>query len=51
MTRVIETSAPTITYTAEQQITDFKELPKAITVKIYQISAIIGRGHAATAII
>jgi hypothetical protein len=49
--RVIETSAPTIIYTAEQQISDFKELPKAITVKLYQISAIIGRGHAATAII
>ncbi len=49
--RTLETSTPNITYTTAEQITDFKVIPHNITIKIYQMSAVIGRGHAAVAII
>jgi hypothetical protein len=43
--RTLETSTPTIIYTAQQQITDFKIIPKAITIRIYQLSSLVGRGY------
>ena len=45
--RILETSTPTIIYTAQQQITDFKIIPKAITIRIYQLSSLVGRGYPA----
>jgi len=49
--RTLETSTPSIIYTASEQLADFKIIPNTITVKVYQLSAVIGRGYAATAII
>jgi hypothetical protein len=43
--RTIETSTSTALYAAADQLADFKRVPKTITIKIYQISAVIGRGH------
>lgn len=39
---------PTATYTAAQQTTDFGSPQSSVTVKIYQISAVTGRGYPAT---
>jgi len=49
--RTLEVSTPIATYTAADQLTDFKAIPQSITIKVYQMSAVIGRGYAATAII
>jgi hypothetical protein len=38
-------SAPTALYTAAQQTTDFGSPQATVYVRIYQISAIVGRGH------
>ncbi len=40
--------SPTITYTAAQQVTDFGAVQSAVTVRVYQLSARVGRGNAAT---
>ncbi len=45
--RTLETSAPTVIYSAEQQGLDFKSIPKTITVRIYQYSTLIGKGYPA----
>ena len=45
--RTLETSTPTIIYTAQQQMIDFKIIPKAITIRIYQLSSLVGRGYPA----
>jgi len=47
--RTLTSVTPTVAYTAAQQTTDFGSAQAAITVKIYQISASVGRGYAATA--
>ena len=49
--RTLEVSTPIAIYTASDQLTDFKAIPNNITIKVYQMSAVIGRGHAAMAII
>ena len=36
---------PTATYTAGQQVTDFGSVQSSVTIKIYQISELIGRGY------
>jgi hypothetical protein len=41
----------TYTYVAADQISDFGELQSTLYVRIYQKSAVVGRGYAATAII
>jgi hypothetical protein len=49
--RTLTASVPTVTYTAAQQTTDFG-LPQSagtVSVRIYQMSARIGRGHSGTA--
>lgn len=44
--RTISATSPTVTYTAAQQTADGKTPGAAVHVKIYQISATRGRGHA-----
>ncbi|MBI3672549.1 MAG: glycoside hydrolase/phage tail family protein [Rhizobiales bacterium] len=47
--RTIAVAAPSASYTAAQQVTDFGSAQSAIAVKIYQLSATVGRGRAASA--
>jgi hypothetical protein len=47
--RTIANTTPTATYTAADQTTDFGAPQASITVRVHQISAIVGRGIAATA--
>ncbi len=42
-------SSPTASYTAAQQTTDFGSPQSSVTVHIYQLSAIVGRGYAGNA--
>ncbi|MGB4192028.1 MAG: hypothetical protein WBJ81_05750 [Rickettsiales bacterium] len=49
--RTIEVSTPAAIYSAAKQITDFKSIPNTITIKIYQLSALVGRGYPATVIV
>jgi hypothetical protein len=39
-------TTPTATYTAAQQVADFGTTQTSVTVNIYQISALVGRGYA-----
>jgi len=45
--RTLTSSSPTVTYTNAQQVTDFGSSQSTIYVKVYQLSATIGRGFAA----
>jgi hypothetical protein len=47
--RALETSTPTIIYSFQQQIDDFKQLQTQVTIKIYQLSSLVGRGYPAIA--
>lgn len=47
--RTLSSSAETVTYTAAQQTTDFGSPQSSINVKIYQVSASVGRGTARSA--
>jgi hypothetical protein len=49
--RTINTTAPTASYTAAQQTTDFGGGQTALYLKIYQVSATVGRGYPAQAIV
>jgi hypothetical protein len=42
-------TSPSIVYTAAQQVTDFGAVQTSISIKIYQMSAIVGRGTAGIA--
>lgn len=44
--RTLATSIPSVTYTVDQQIADFGVAQTSITIRVYQISAICGRGYA-----
>lgn len=44
-------SSPTFTYTAAQQTTDFGAPQSAVAVRVYQVSATVGRGYPAQATI
>lgn len=47
--RTVDATEETITYTAAQQATDYgSPVPEVLTFEVYQISAIVGRGHAGT---
>ena len=46
--RTIAVTTPSASYTAAQQTTDFGSLQSAIAVKVYQLSATVGRGRAAS---
>lgn len=43
--RTISAASPTATYTSAQQITDFGSPQSAVAVRIYQLSATVGRGY------
>jgi hypothetical protein len=48
--RTLSSSTPTATYTAAQMAADFgSPTPASIDVRIYQLSAVVGRGYAAEA--
>ena len=47
--RTIAATSPAATYTAAQQTADFGSAQSAIAVKVYQLSATVGRGRAASA--
>lgn len=47
--RTISINTPTVTYTDRQQVADFGEKQSTITIRTYQISAIVGRGYASVA--
>lgn len=48
--RTLTASSPSVTYTEAQQAEDFgSPVPGAVTVRIYQLSATVGRGYAAEA--
>jgi hypothetical protein len=47
--RTISSSVETVTYTAAQQTTDFGSAQPSIDVRIYQLSAVVGRGTPAEA--
>jgi len=42
--RTLTSSTPTVTYTGAQQIADFGSAPASLAIKVYQISATVGRG-------
>jgi hypothetical protein len=47
--RTIATTSPTASYSAAEQTTDFGSPQSSVAVKVYQISAVAGRGYAASA--
>jgi hypothetical protein len=51
--RTLTSATTSVTYTAAQQAEDFggSPTPASFSIAVYQISAIIGRGHAGTATI
>lgn len=44
--RTLATDAPTVSYSAANQVSDFGSLPSALTVTVQQLSATFGRGTA-----
>lgn len=49
--RTLTSSTPSVVYTAADQTTDFGAPPAEVTVRVYQLSAIVGRGTPAEATI
>ena len=49
--RTIDVSSPSVSYSAAQQVADFGTTQTLLSVNIYQISALVGRGIAGYAII
>ena len=49
--RTIAATAPTASYSAAQQVADFGSAQSAISVRVYQLSASVGRGWPGSAII
>jgi hypothetical protein len=45
--RTFRTTTPQATYAAADQTTDFGSPPSSLSLKIYQISALVGRGNVA----
>ena len=46
--RIITSTTSSVNYTSAQQVTDFGSNRSSISIKIYQISATVGRGFPAT---
>ena len=46
--RTLTSSTPTVTYTSAAQVTDFGSNQAVLYLKIYQLSAIVGRGYPLT---
>lgn len=50
--RTLTSNTQTVTYTMDMQAEDFgSDLPSSVLVKVYQLSASVGRGYAGTAVI
>lgn len=49
--RTITATSPTASYSAADQTTDFGSTQSSVLVKIYQMSAVVGRGYAVSATI
>jgi hypothetical protein len=49
--RTLVSSTPSVTYTAAQQLTDFGTLPSAVSVRVFQLSAVWGRGWPRDAVV
>lgn len=47
--RTIATTSPTASYSAAEQTADFGSTQSSVSVKVYQLSAVVGRGYAASA--
>jgi hypothetical protein len=47
--RTLQSSTPTVTYTAAQQTADWGAPPPTVQVRVYQMSAVLGRGMGRTA--
>ena len=43
--RTLATSTPSVLYTSAMQVTDFGSNQSSVTVKIYQLSSVVGRGY------
>ena len=44
--RTLTASQPSCTYSAAQQLEDFGQIPASVDVRVYQMSAAVGRGYA-----
>ncbi len=49
--RTLTSTSPTAAYSAAQQTTDFGSPQGSVSVKIYQLSTVVGRGYAASAFV
>lgn len=49
--RTIATTSPTASYTAAEQTTDFGSTQSSLSVRVYQISAVVGRGSARAGVV
>ena len=49
--RTVATTTPTTSYSAAQQVADFGSAQSTISVRVYQLSASVGRGWSGAAII
>jgi hypothetical protein len=49
--RTIAATTPTANYSAAQQVADFGSAQSAVSVRVYQLSASVGRGWPGAAII
>ena len=47
--RTLTATSPTVAYSAAQQVTDFGSAQSSVSVKVYQLSAVVGRGYPAAA--
>jgi hypothetical protein len=44
--RTLTSTSPSVTYTQAQQVTDFGSAQTSLTVRVYQMSSVVGRGFA-----
>ena len=49
--RTLAVTTPSVTYSAALQVTDFGAAQSSVTLKIYQMSELVGRGYAATVVV
>lgn len=47
--RTLNTTSPTVDYTAAQQLVDFGSVQPTVSIGVYQLSGIVGRGYRANA--
>ncbi len=49
--RTIASAVPWVVYSEAQQLSDFGAVPMAVEVRICQLSTVVGRGYAASALV